>query len=91
LSQDALSWELPAEQRFLTPFLRFKRRKPHDSALGKVRGIVERRISWLKRLRQLRVRYDRLGVIVNAWITLVDSIIYFLILCCVATQLHHFS
>src|SRR3954470_3400867 len=47
-----------------------KRRTPHGSGLGKVRWVVERTISWLKGLRRLRVRYDRLGVIMDAWATL---------------------
>src|SRR4051812_652465 len=40
-----------------------KRRTPHGSGLGRVRWVVERAVSWLKGLRRLRVRYDRLGVI----------------------------
>ena len=42
-----------------------KRRTPHGSGLGKVRWVVERTISWLKGLRRMRVRYDRLGVIMG--------------------------
>ena len=42
-----------------------RRRTPHGSGLGKVRWVVERTISWLKGLRRLRVRYDRLGVIMT--------------------------
>ena len=57
-----------------------KRRAPHGSGLGKVRWVVERTISWLKGLRRLRVRYDRLGVIVDAWATLAASVICFRIL-----------
>ena len=36
--------------------------------------MVERTISWLKGLRRLRVRYDRLGVIIDAWTTLAASV-----------------
>ena len=59
-----------------------KRRTPHGSGLGKVRWVVERTISWLKGLRRLRVRYDRLGVIVDAWTTLAASVICY-------RMLHH--
>ena len=57
-----------------------KRKTPHGSGLGKVRWVVERTISWLKGLRRLRVRFDRLGVIVDAWTTLAASVICFRIL-----------
>ncbi len=57
-----------------------KRRTGHGSGLGKVRWVVERTISWLKGLRRLRVRYDRLGVIMDAWATLAASVICFRIL-----------
>jgi transposase len=57
-----------------------KRRTPHGSGLGKVRWVVERTIGWLKGLRRLRVRYDRLGVIMDAWATLAASVICFRIL-----------
>ena len=52
-----------------------KRRTPHGSGLGEVRWVVERTISWLKGLRRLRVRYDRLAVILDAWTTLAASVI----------------
>ena len=57
-----------------------KRKTPHGSGLGKVRWVVERTISWLKGPRRLRVRYDRLGVIMDAWATLAASVICFRIL-----------
>ena len=57
-----------------------KRKTAHGSGLGKVRWVVERTISWLKGLRRLRVRYDRLGVIMDAWTTLAASVICFRIL-----------
>jgi transposase len=57
-----------------------KRRTPHGSGLGKVRWVVERTISWVKGLRRLRVRYDRLGVIIDAWATIAVSVICFRIL-----------
>jgi transposase len=57
-----------------------RRRTPHGSGLGKVRWVVERTISWLKGLRRMRVRYDRPGVIIDAWTTLAASVICFRIL-----------
>ena len=57
-----------------------KRRTPHGSGLGKVRWVVERTISWVKGLRRLRVRYDRLGVIQDAWTSLAASVICFRLL-----------
>ena len=57
-----------------------KRGTPHGSGLGKIRWVVERTIAWLKGLRRLRMRYDRLGVIVDAWTTLAASVICFRIL-----------
>ena len=58
-----------------------KRRTPHGSGLGKVRWVVERTISWLKGLRRMRIRYDRLPVIQEAWNTLAAATICFRILC----------
>jgi transposase len=57
-----------------------KRKTPHGSGLGKVRWVVERTISWLKGLRRLRVRYDRLAIIQDAWTTLAASVICFRLL-----------
>ena len=54
-----------------------RRNTPHGSGLGKVRWVVERTISWLKGLRRLRIRYDRLGVIQDAWNTLAAGVICF--------------
>ena len=47
-----------------------RRTTPHGSGLGKVRWVVERTISWIKGLRRLRVRYDRLGVIQEATVAI---------------------
>ncbi len=52
-----------------------RQRVAHGSGLGRVRWVVERTISWPKGLRRLRVRYDRLGVIQDAWNTLAASVI----------------
>ena len=55
-----------------------ERGEPHGGGLGKV--VVERTISWLKGLRRMRVRYDRLGVIRDAFTTLAACVICFRIL-----------
>src|SRR6478736_7000350 len=52
-----------------------RRRTEHGSGLGKVRWVVERTISWLKGLRRMRIRYDRLIAIQEAWNTLAASVI----------------
>lgn len=52
-----------------------KRRTKHGSGLGKIRWVVERTISWLKGLRRLRIRYDRLPIIQDAWTTLAAAVI----------------
>ena len=57
-----------------------KRGTAHGSGLGTVRWVVERTISWLKGLRRMRVRYDRLGVIRDAWASLAASVICFRLL-----------
>jgi len=54
-----------------------KRNTKHGSGLGKIRWVVERTISWLKGLRRMRVRYDRLGIIEDAWTTLAAAVICF--------------
>jgi transposase len=58
-----------------------KRNTEHGSGLGKIRWVVERTISWLKGLRRMRVRYDRLEVIQGAWTTLAAAVICFRIAC----------
>lgn len=57
-----------------------KRKTAHGSGLGRIRWVVERTISWLKGLRRMRVRYDRLAVIQDAWTTLSASVICFRLL-----------
>jgi transposase len=63
----------------IEPFIG-KRGTPHGSGLGKVRWVVERTISWIKGLRRMRVRYDRRGVIQDAWDTLAACVICFRLL-----------
>lgn len=53
------------------------RKTEHGSGLGKVRWVVERTIAWVKGLRRMRVRYDRLGVIRDAFTTLAASVVCF--------------
>lgn len=57
-----------------------RRKTAHGSGLGQVRWVVERTISWLKGLRRLRVRYDRLAVIQEAWNTLAAAVICYRLL-----------
>lgn len=57
-----------------------KRGTSHGSGLGRIRWVVERTISWIKGLRRMRVRYDRLGIIRDAWTTLAASAVCFRIL-----------
>lgn len=54
-----------------------KRNTPHGSGLGRIRWVVERTIGWLKGLRRMRVRYDRLATIQHAWNSLAASVICF--------------
>lgn len=54
-----------------------RRKAEHGSGLGKIRWVVERTIGWLKGLRRMRVRYDRLKVIQEAWNTLAAAVICF--------------
>ncbi len=54
-----------------------KRRTEHGSGLGKVRWVVERTNAWLKGLRRMRVRWDRLPIIQEAWNMLAMSVICF--------------
>lgn len=63
----------------ITPHIA-KKGTAHGSGLGKVRWVVERTIGWIKGLRRMRIRYDRLGVIQDAWSNLAVSVICFQIL-----------
>lgn len=58
-----------------------ERNTEHGSGLGKIRWVVERTISWLKGLRRLRVRYDRLNAIQAGWTTLAAAVICFRLVC----------
>jgi transposase len=52
-----------------------KRRTEHGSNLGKTRWVVERTIAWLHQFRRLRVRYERLPSIHEAFLRLGCAII----------------
>lgn len=54
-----------------------KRKTAHGSGLGKTRWVVERTIGWLKGLRRMRVRYDRLAIIRDAWTNLAAAVLCF--------------
>jgi transposase len=64
----------------IEPFIA-KRRTAHGSGLGKVRWVVERTIGWVKGLRRMRIRYDRLQEIQAAWNALAAAVICFSIAC----------
>jgi transposase len=57
-----------------------RRKTDHGSGLGKTRWVVERTIAWIKGLRRMRVRYDRLLTIRNAWTTIAACVVSFQIL-----------
>jgi transposase len=47
----------------------------HGSGLGKVRWVVERTFAWLHSFRRLRTRYERSGVLHNAFLMLGAAVI----------------
>lgn len=47
-----------------------RRYREHGSGLGKTRWVVERTIAWLHQFRRLRIRYERLPEIHEAFLTL---------------------
>ena len=52
-----------------------RRGQPHGSGLGKTRWVVERTISWLHNFRRLRIRFERLAFIHEAFLKLACYII----------------
>jgi transposase len=64
--------------RFLgiEPHIR-RKNSSHGSHLGKIRWVVERTISWVKGLRRMRIRYDRLGTMIDAWTTMAAAVVCF--------------
>lgn len=64
----------------IEPFIA-KRNTEHGSGLGCFRWVVERTNAWLKGLKRLRIRWDRLQVIQDAWNALAMSVICFRLWC----------
>ena len=58
----------------IEPHIR-RRNSENGSHLGRVRWVVERTISWIKGLRRMRVRYDRSGTSIDAWITIAAAVV----------------
>ena len=58
---------------FLTLIAR--RNTLHGSGLGKTRWVVERTISWLHNFRRLRIRFERLPIIHEAFIKIACCLI----------------
>ncbi|MBV8048356.1 MAG: IS5 family transposase, partial [Paludibacterium sp.] len=56
-------------QHAITPELA-KRRTTHGSGLGKMRWVVERSIAWLHSFRRLKMRYEKLAVPHEAFLSL---------------------
>jgi transposase len=52
-----------------------RRGEPHGSGLGKTRWVVERTIAWLHNFRRLRVRFERLALIHEAFMKIAACII----------------
>jgi transposase len=52
-----------------------RRYTEHGSGLGKTRWVIERTIAWLHQFRRLRVRYERLPEIHEAFLKLACAII----------------
>jgi len=57
-----------------------KRRTQHGSHLGETRWVVERTIAWLHQFRRLRIRYERLPSIHEAFLRIGCAIICWRIL-----------
>lgn len=52
-----------------------RRGEPHGSGLGKTRWVVERTLGWLHNFRRLRVRFERLAIIHEAFLKIACCII----------------
>jgi hypothetical protein len=44
-----------------------RRGTDHGSSLRRIRGVVERTVSWFKGLRRFRIRYERTEDVQDAW------------------------
>ena len=71
---DSPAHRLALEQRGILHQIA-RRRTPHGSNLGKTRWVVERTIAWLHQFRRLRVRYERLPSMHDAFLRLGCAII----------------
>ena len=58
----------------ITPILA-KRRTGHGSGLGKTRWVIERSLAWLHQFRRLKMRYERLHFVHEAFLTIACSLI----------------
>ena len=58
----------------ITPLLA-KRRTAHGSGLGKTRWVIERSIAWLHQFRRLKMRYERLAFVHEAFLMIACSLI----------------
>lgn len=58
-----------------------RRRTPHGSGLGATRWVVERTIAWLHQFRRLRIRYERLPEIHEAFLSIGCALICWNFLC----------
>ncbi len=76
---DSCAHRLALEQRGILHQIA-RRRTKHGSNLGKTRWVVERSIAWLHQFRRLRVRYERLPSIHEAFLRLGCAIICWRIL-----------
>lgn len=61
-------------RRGIKPLLA-ERFKPHGSGLGIHRWVVERTLSWLHQMRRLRIRWERLPEVHEAFLSLGCSLI----------------
>lgn len=52
-----------------------RRGEPHGSGLGTTRWVVERTHAWLYNFRRLRIRFERLAIIHEAFLSIACSII----------------
>jgi transposase len=53
-----------------------RRNTEHGSGLGKTRWVVERSIAWLHQFRRLKIRYERLDSLHEAFLTLGCALVY---------------
>ena len=71
---DSRSHRQALAARGIRPLLA-RRNTPHGSGLGKTRWVVERTLAWLHRFRRLKIRYERLPTIHQAFLSIGCSLI----------------